>query len=177
MGHDVLDLYSGVGGFGLHAAKAGASSVMCVDASEPACAAATANASANRVSAKFNVECGDAMVYLKEARAQGRTWTRIVCDPPPFARGRAHVKDAQKKLARLNSLALASLAPGGLLLTCTGSQHISDDAFLRVLTDAGHRLRRGVHVHGVWGQAADHPFAAVAEEGRALTVALVSLEA
>ena len=175
--HDVLDLYAGVGGFGLHAARAGASSVTCVDASEPACAAATAHASANRVSSKLSVACGDAMVYLKEARAQGRTWSRIVCDPPPFARGRAHVKDALKKLARLNSLALASLAPGGLLLTCTGSQHISDDAFLRVLTDAGHRLRRGVHVHGVWGQAADHPFAAVAEEGRSLSVALVSLEA
>ncbi|MGB0590997.1 MAG: class I SAM-dependent rRNA methyltransferase [Myxococcota bacterium] len=175
--HDVLDLYSGVGGFGLHAAKAGASSVTCIDASEPSCAAATANAEANRVSAKVTVECADAMVYLKEARAQGRTWTRIVCDPPPFARGRAHVKDALKKLARLNSLALASLTSGGLLLTCTGSQHISDDAFLRVLTDAGHRLRRGVHVHGVWSQSADHPFAAVAEEGRALTIALVSLEA
>lgn len=175
-GHDVLDLYAGVGGFGLHAARAGASSVICVDASEPSCAAATANAAANRVSAKVTVQCGDAMVYLKEARAEGRTWSRIVCDPPPFARGRAHVKDALKKLARLNSLALASLAPSGLLLTCTGSQHISDEAFLRVLTDSGHRLRRGVHVHGLWSQASDHPFAAVAEEGKTLTVALVSLE-
>ena len=175
--HDVLDLYSGAGGFGIHALLAGATSVMAIDASEPACRASEANAEANRVAHQLSVECGDAMVFLKEARAQGRTWSRIVCDPPAFARGRAHVKDALKKLARLNTLALAALAPGGLLLTCTGSQHISDEAFLRVLTDAGHRLRKGVHVHGVWGQAADHPFAAVAEEGRSLSVALVSLEA
>ena len=176
-GHDLLDLYCGAGGFGLHALNGGAASVLAVDASEPACRASADNADANRVGARFQVECADVMVFLKEARAQGRTWSRIVCDPPPFARGRAHVKDALKKLARLNTLALGALAPGGLLLTCTGSQHISDDAFLRVLTDAGHRLRKGVHVHGVWGQSPDHPFAAVAEEGRTLSVALVSLEA
>ena len=116
------------------------------------------------------------MVFLKEARAQGRSWSRIVCDPPAFARGRSHVKDALKKLARLNTLAMASLTPGGLLLTCTGSPHISDEAFVRVLTDAGHRLRRGVHIHEMWGQSADHPFAAVAPEGRTLTAALISLE-
>ena len=176
-GQPVLDLYCGVGGFGLHAAKAGAASVSAIDASEPACAAARDNATLNRVSGTMSVECADAMVFLKEARAQGRTWSRIVCDPPAFARGRSHVNDALKKLARLNTLALASLAPEGLLLTCTGSQHISHEAFVRVLTDAGHRLRRGVHVHGIWGQAEDHPFAAVAPEGHALSVALVSLEA
>jgi len=175
-GHEVLDLYCGAGGFGLHAAARGAQSVFAIDASETACRAAEANAEANKVSARVSVQCGDAMVFLKEAQAQGRAWPRIVCDPPKFARGRGHVKDAVNKLARLNTLAMASLTPGGLLLTCTGSPHVSDDAFVRVLTDAGHRLRRGVHVHGLWGQAPDHPFAAVAPEGRSLTVALVSVE-
>ncbi|MDP6942994.1 MAG: class I SAM-dependent rRNA methyltransferase [Myxococcota bacterium] len=172
----VLDLYCGAGGFGLRASLAGAASVLAIDTSEPACAAARTNAELNRVSETMSVHCADAMVFLKEARAQGRTWSRIVCDPPRFARGRGHLKDAQKKLARLNTLALASLEPGGLMLTCTGSPHVSEEAFMRVLTDAGHRLRRGVHVHGVWGQAPDHPFAAVAPEGWALTAALVSLE-
>ena len=34
-----------------------------------------------------------------------------------------------------------------------------------------------MHVHALWSQAADHPFAAVAEEGKTLSAALVSLEA
>ena len=36
---DLLDLYAGAGGFGLHALKKGAASVTAIDASEPACAA------------------------------------------------------------------------------------------------------------------------------------------
>ena len=172
----LLDLYCGAGGFGLHAARGGSVQVQGVDASEPACSLARKNVELNGLADRMTVTCGDAMVFLKEARAQGRSWSRIVCDPPAFARGRSHVKDALKKLARLNTLAMASLTPGGLLLTCTGSPHISDEAFVRVLTDAGHRLRRGVHIHEMWGQSADHPFAAVAPEGRTLTAALVSLE-
>lgn len=174
-GREVLDLYAYVGAFGLHALAAGAARVHAVDASGPACAAATRNAQINGVSDRHEVSCGDAMNWLKEARAQGRTFSRIVCDPPKFAHGRGHLDDALKKYARLNTLALSLLEPGGLLLTCSCSQHVSEDAFLRVLNDAGHRLRRAVRVHAVWGQGVDHPYAAVAPEGRYLTAALVSV--
>ena len=175
-GQDVLDLYTYVGGFGLHAALGNASSVVAVDTSEPACRAAQANAELNGVDKRFEVHCMDAMTFLKEARGSGRRWSRIICDPPKLARGRSHLKDAIKKYTRLNTLAMSALTPDGMLLTCSCSQHVSDDAFVRLLTDAGHRLRRGVHVHALWSQGLDHPFAAVAPEGRYLTAALVSLE-
>ncbi len=174
-GKEVLDLYSYVGAFGISALAAGATRVHAVDASGPACAAATRNAELNGFGDRHEVTCGDAMNWLKEARAQGRTFSRIVCDPPKFAHGRGHLDDALKKYARLNTLALSLLEPGGLLLTCSCSQHVSDDAFLRVLNDAGHRLRRATRVHGIWGQAPDHPYVAVAPEGRYLTAALVSV--
>ena len=93
----------------------------------------------------------------------------------PEANEARAMDDALKKYARLNTLAMACLEPGGLLLTCSCSQHVSERDFLRVLTDAGHRLRCGVEVHAVWGQGPDHPFAAVASEGRYLKAALVSL--
>ena len=173
-GESVLDLYSYVGGFGLHAARAGASSVISVDSSTSATKSAAANAARNGVSEIMEVHCADAMNWLKESRAMGRSWSRIVCDPPKFARGRKHVKDAIKKYARLNTLALSVLEPGGLMLTCSCSQHVSDDDFLRMLTDAGHRGRHSVSVHEVWTQGADHPFSAVAPEGRYLTAVLVS---
>ncbi|MCB9728060.1 MAG: class I SAM-dependent rRNA methyltransferase [Deltaproteobacteria bacterium] len=174
-GEEVADLYAYTGGFGLHAARAGASKVISVDSSGPACDTARANAAHNGLADRIEVVQADVMNWLKEARAEGRTWGRIVCDPPKFAQGRSHVGDAIAKYARLNTLAMAALAPGGLLLTCSCSQHVSEPEFLRMLTDAGHRLRRTVHVHAVWGQAPDHPFSVVAPEGRYLKAALVSL--
>ncbi len=174
-GHEVLDLYTYIGGFGLAAARAGAARVDMVDTSGPAARAAQANAELNGLAERTHVHNEDAVAFLKASRAEGRLWPRIVCDPPKFARGRGHVEEALQKYARLNTLALASLSPGGLLLTCSCSQHISEEDFLRMLTDAGHRLRKTVHVHEVWRQAPDHPFASVAPEGAYLKAALVSL--
>jgi 23S rRNA (cytosine1962-C5)-methyltransferase len=174
VGESVLDLYTYVGGFALHAARAGARSVTAVDSSKSATASAAANATLNGVDDVMEVHCADAMSWLKESRALGRTWSRIVCDPPKFARGRKHVAEAIKKYARLNTLALSALEPGGLMLTCSCSQHISNADFLRMLTDAGHRGRHSVQIHEVWTQGADHPFSSVAPEGRYLTAVLLS---
>lgn len=174
-GHNVLDLYTYIGGFGISAVRAGATGAELVDSSGPACKAAAANAELNGVSDNVTVYNEDSIAFLKTARAQGKTWSRIVCDPPKFARGRSHVEDAIQKYARLNTLALSALAPNGLLLTCSCSQHVSEDDFLRMLTDAGHRLRKTVHVHEVWRQGPDHPFASVAPEGAYLKAVLVSI--
>ena len=160
----------------MHAALAGAASVTSVDSSAPAMDRAAANAALNGISDRWEGHTGDVMSFLKEARAEDRKWDRIICDPPKFAKGRSHLDDAIKKYTRLNTLALGALAPGGLLLTCSCSQHISESAFMRLLTDAGHRLRRGVQIHGIWGQPEDHPHLAVAPEGRYLKVALVGLD-
>lgn len=174
-GAEVADLYAYSGGFGLHAARAGAQRVVSVDSSGPACDTARANAALNGLADRIEVVQADVMTWLKEAQAERRSFDRIICDPPKFAQGRSHVGDAIAKYARLNTLAMATLAPGGLLLTCSCSQHVSEPDFLRMLTDAGHRLRRTVHVHAVWGQAPDHPFSVVAPEGRYLKAAMVSL--
>ena len=174
-GKRFLDLYCYVGAFGVGAALAGATSVLAVDSSQPACDAATAHAALNGVSGHVRVECADAMTVIKQLAAQGETFDRIVCDPPKFARGRSHVGDALKKYIRLNTIAMSLLSEGGLLLSCSCSRHISEHDFLRMLTEAGHRLRRGVVVHSLASQPVDHPFSAVAPEGRYLKAALVSL--
>lgn len=174
-GRRVLDLYSYVGGFGLAALKAGAASVEAVDSSRPAVDAALANAQRNGVADRYSAVTEDAMNFLKAAHAQGRSWDRIVCDPPKFAHGRAGHDDALKKYARLNTLAMGVLAPGGLMLSCSCSQHVTEDEFLRVLTDAGHRLRRAVHVHAVWSQGPDHPWLSVAAQGKYLKAVLLTL--
>lgn len=172
-GRSVLDLCCYAGGFGLVAAARGASHVTGVDSSGPAIEAAVANADLNGVRAIVEPQRADAVAFLKDAVDRGRTWQRVVCDPPKFARGQRHVDEALKKYARLNTLAMSALAPDGVMLTCSCSQHVSTEAFLRMLTDAGHRLRRNVHVHAVWTQGPDHPFAAVAPEGHYLKAVLL----
>jgi len=174
-GRTVLDAYCHLGGFGLQAARAGARSVTQVDTSNPALELARAAARLNGLEANVEALNADAIVYLKEQQAAGKTWERIVIDPPKFAQGRSHLEDALQKYARLNTLAMATLAPGGLLLTCSCSRHVSEEEFGRMLTESGHRLRKSVRVLERWGQPADHPTVSVAPEGRYLKAWLVAL--
>jgi 23S rRNA (cytosine1962-C5)-methyltransferase len=171
----VLDAYCHVGGFGLQAARAGASHVVQVDSSNVAIDGARAAAELNGLADRTEALMADAIVYLKEAQAAGKTFDRIVVDPPKFAQGRSHLEDALQKYARLNTLAMATLSEGGLLLTNSCSRHVGEDEFGRMLTESGHRLRKSVRVLERWGQPADHPTLSVAPEGRYLKTWLVSL--
>lgn len=175
-GKSVLDAYCHFGGFGLQAARAGATKVVQVDTSNPVIAAARAAAELNGLEGKIEALNDDAINYLKESQALGRSWERIVVDPPKLAQGRGHLEDALQKYARLNTLAMATLAPGGLLLTNSCSRHVGEEEFGRMLTEAGHRLRKGVRVLERWGQPADHPTLTVAPEGRYLKSWLVALD-
>jgi len=174
-GRSMLDAYCHYGGFGLQAARAGASNVTQVDTSNPALEGAREAARLNGLDGRIEALNADAIVYLKEQQAAGRTWDRIVIDPPKFAQGRSHLEDALQKYARLNTLAMATLAPGGLLLTCSCSRHVGEEEFGRMLTESGHRLRKSVRVLERWGQPADHPTVSVAPEGRYLKAWLVAL--
>jgi len=174
-GQRVLDAYCYVGGFGISAALAGAASVTQVDSSKSAIQHARQNAALNAVDDRIEAVAYDAVNFLKEAQARGQQWDRIVCDPPKLAQGRGHVDEALKKYARINTLAMSALAPGGLMLTCSCSRHVSESGFARMLTEAGHRLRRSVQIFGQWGQPEDHPVLSVAPEGRYLKAFLVGI--
>ena len=174
-GQRVLDAYSYVGGFGIAAARAGATHVTQVDSSRAAISQAQENAALNGVGDRVEAYAVDAVNFLKEAQAKGQQWDRIVCDPPKLAQGRGHVDEALKKYARINTLAMGALAPGGMMLTCSCSRHVSEDAFARMLTESGHRLRKTVQVFSQWSQPVDHPILSVAPEGRYLKAFLIGV--
>jgi 23S rRNA (cytosine1962-C5)-methyltransferase len=174
-GQRVLDAYCYVGGFGIAAARAGATRVTQVDSSRAAISQAQENAALNGVGERVEAHAVDAVNFLKEAQAKGQQWDRIVCDPPKLAQGRGHVDEALKKYARINTLAMGALAPGGLMLTCSCSRHVSEDAFARMLTESGHRLRKTVQVFAQWSQPEDHPILSVAPEGRYLKAFLIGV--
>src|SRR5262249_17356339 len=96
----VLDCFSFLGGFGLHAARAGAAQVHFLDQSADASAAATRNAATNGLSEKCSFETANVFDWLKAQTAVKPhekvipRWDFIILDPPSFTRNRASVPDA-----------------------------------------------------------------------------------
>ena len=53
----------------------------------------------------------------------------MILDPPKFARSRKSVDDALRAYHRLNRPAVELLEPGGILVTCSCSGHVSAKTF------------------------------------------------
>jgi 23S rRNA (cytosine1962-C5)-methyltransferase len=166
-GRRVLDAFCYTGGFGLHAARAGASAVVGVDVSEPALALARANAQLNGL---YNINWVHADVFeqLDVFVAAGERFGLIVLDPPKFARARNAVEEAMRGYRRLQMLALRLLEPDGILVTCCCSGLISADMLGELLAHLAVEERRDVQILERRGQAADHPVAVTCPESNYL---------
>ena len=84
-GRRVLDAFCYTGGFGLHAARMGASTVHGVDVSEPALELARQNARLNGLE-NMTFLRADVFKHLDAAVAAGERYDLVVLDPPKFAR-------------------------------------------------------------------------------------------
>ncbi|MCB0763893.1 MAG: class I SAM-dependent rRNA methyltransferase [Flavobacteriales bacterium] len=155
-GKRVLDLFTHTGGFALHAARYGAQDVLGLDISADAVAQAERNA---RLNGLTNCRFATANVFdhLTEASRTGRQWDVIVLDPPAFAKSKGALENAYRGYKEINLRALKCIVPGGFLVTCSCSQHMTPELFRRMVSeaaqDAGRRLRE-VH-YGT--QPPDHP--------------------
>jgi 23S rRNA (cytosine1962-C5)-methyltransferase len=150
-----LDCFTYTGGFALHLARV-CESVEAVDSSEEALAAAAANAALNGVSNVRFLEA-DAFDVLKGYDNNRRAFDTIVLDPPAFARGRRQVDDALRGYKEINLRAMKMLEPGGTLVTCTCSHHISEPDFLAAIAAASRDANRRITVLERRTQSADHP--------------------
>lgn len=167
-GRSVLDLFCYSGGFGLAALKlGGAREVLAVDGSQKALALARANAELNGVS-NIHFEQGDGFETLDALRAAGERFGAIVLDPPKFARSRAALDDALMAYHRLNRGAADLLEPGGILVTCSCSGHVTREDFLHMLAGVAQRSGRDIQVLEQRGAAPDHPVSASCLEGEYL---------
>jgi len=81
----------------------------------------------------------------------------MVLDPPAFAKNRASLKAAIRGYKEINLRALKLLNPGGVLITCTCSYHVSEELFLEILAQAALDSHRRVQIVEKRMQAADHP--------------------
>lgn len=161
-----LDCFSSSGGFALHLSRC-CESVEGIDASAAAVARAMANASQNAIG---NVRFREADVFdvLASMAAQRRGFGTIVLDPPAFAKSRSAVAKALSGYKEINAKALRLLAPGGVLVTCSCSQHVGEDAFLEMLAAAAHDARRNLRILERRTQASDHPILLTVPESQYL---------
>lgn len=156
-GRRVLNAFAYTGGFGIHAAAAGASEVVHIDGSAGALELAQTNVSANPSACRHCFEKAQVFEKLRDLRRAGETFDLIVLDPPKFAASRGQLERASRGYRDLNAQALRMLQPGGLLATfsCTGA--VSADVFRGLVADAAGDAGRQVLVREVLGQPADHP--------------------
>ena len=150
-----LDCFTFNGAFALHLASV-CEKVVGIDISNDAIQAAERNAQLNEIS---NVEFREANVFdaLREMEMSGEHFDTIVLDPPAFAKNRASLKSALRGYKEINLRALKLLNPGGVLITCTCSYHVSEDLFLEIIAAAAVDAKRRVQIVEKRMQASDHP--------------------
>ncbi|MHB1423155.1 MAG: class I SAM-dependent rRNA methyltransferase [Gemmataceae bacterium] len=155
-GRRVLDAFCYTGGFGLHAARAGATSVLGLDQSEPALQLARENARRNGLD-NLTFERGDVFDLLAVLAERGERFGVVVLDPPKFARARHAVEEALRGYRRLQTLALRLLEPHGFLVTCCCSGLIGMDMLEDLLAQLSAEEKRVVRILQRRGPAPDHP--------------------
>jgi 23S rRNA (cytosine1962-C5)-methyltransferase len=150
-----LDCFCYTGGFALPLARR-CESVLGVDSSAPALSGARRNQQLNGIS---NVDWREANCFdfLKAADRQGLHFDFVVLDPPAFARLKPSRDAALRAYKELNLRALKILSPGGFLITCSCSFHVSESDFIEAVASAALDARRGVSVVERRTQSRDHP--------------------
>jgi 23S rRNA (cytosine1962-C5)-methyltransferase len=159
----VLDCFSFLGGFGLHAARAGAAHVHLLDQSADAIAAATRNAATNGLAEKCSFEAVNVFDWLKAQTAVKPhekvvpKFDLIILDPPSFTRNRASVPDALRGYKEIHLRALKLLKPGGMLATFCCSHHVDIVTFQDVILSAAYDTRHVLRRVATYSQSPDHP--------------------
>ncbi len=151
----LLDCFCYTGGFAVTLAQQ-CESVLGIESSAEALRLARRNQELNGLT---NIEWRDANCFdfLKAADQEGRHFDTVVLDPPPFARQKSKLESALRGYKELNLRALKILNPGGFLITCSCSFHVSEADLLEAIASAALDAHRTVTVVERRTQSRDHP--------------------
>lgn len=152
-----LDICTYQGGFALHLAQH-CERVTGVDASRAALLVADCNLELNpTLPAQVDWIEADAFELLREYEATAQQFDTIVLDPPAFAKSKRAAESALRGYKELNLRAMKLLRPGGTLVTCSCSHHVSLAEFTDVVAAAASDAERRVQLLEIHGAAPDHP--------------------
>jgi 23S rRNA (cytosine1962-C5)-methyltransferase len=126
-----------------------------VDSSRPALEMAEKNATLNGRELEW-IEA-NAFDLLRDYAAANRRYDTVVLDPPAFAKTKRDLDKALRGYKELNLRAMKMLRPGGILVTCSCSFHVSAAEFLGVVADAARDAHKDLRVVETRGAAKDHP--------------------
>jgi 23S rRNA (cytosine1962-C5)-methyltransferase len=150
-----LDAFTYAGGFAVQIAEQ-CDQVQAVDMSATALEFARSNAERNGLK---NIECieANAFDFLRERHKEGDRYDTIILDPPAFAKNRESLEGALRGYKEINNRAMRLLRPGGVLITCSCSHHVTEPLFAEMLADAAKDAGCWLRVLERRVQASDHP--------------------
>jgi 23S rRNA (cytosine1962-C5)-methyltransferase len=169
-GRDVLNCFCYTGGFSLQALAGGAKSVISIDSSGPALAAATRNVAINPHLDASRAEWREDDVFqaLRGFKAEGRKFDMVILDPPKFAPSAAHAERAARAYKDINLLGLRLLNPGGILMTYSCSGGIGLEMFQKIVASAAADVGVEARIIHRLSAAPDHPVGLAVPEGEYL---------
>ena len=174
-GQRVLEAFCHTGAFGVQAALAGAQSVEGLDVSAAAVALAKAHAEQNHLVSICDYRQADAFDELRVLERNQQRYGLVILDPPAFARSKKAVPHALAGYKDINLRGLRLLEPGGVLVSCSCSQPVSDDDFWKMLQSAARDANRQIRLLEQRGQGPDHPVLAGMPETRYLKCFIVQV--
>lgn len=158
-GRTVLNAFSFSGGFSLYAARGGAVSVTDLDISAHALASAKQNFAMNEsdptiARCRHELVQADAFDWLQVN--DPRRFDLIVLDPPSFAKRETERAGAIRAYERLAGLGIQHLAPGGILVACSCSAHVTAEEFFEAARRSGTKSGKRFQEIRTTSHAPDH---------------------
>jgi 23S rRNA (cytosine1962-C5)-methyltransferase len=172
---EVLDVYSYVGAFGLHAARAGAK-VLLVDKDATALGVAEQTARRHGLWERMGVRWGDALEVMQSLHDGGRKFSHIVLDPPTLVKRKEDVPRTKRLFVELCTRAMNILRGYGILFLSSCAHYITVNDLLDVARNAADTRHRRVEVLDVTYQPADHPWILQAPETLYLKTLVMRVE-
>ena len=173
-GKNVLNCFSYTGGFSVYALGAGAKLAVSVDASESALKLAEENYQLNGFKEKqCEFICADVKDYLqgllnKDPELGSPGFDVIILDPPAFIKDRHKIYEGVQGYKKINEAAMRLLPPGGILVSCSCSQHLSLTDFRHIISESAGRAGRTVQILETYTHGIDHPQLTAFTEGKYL---------
>jgi 23S rRNA (cytosine1962-C5)-methyltransferase len=163
-GARVLDCFCHTGSFSVYAAAYGAREVIGIDIAVPALALAEKNASRNGFGGLCAFRHANAFDELRALEKNKEKFDLIILDPPAFTKSKRALEGAVRGYKEINLRAMKILHPGGFLVTCTCSYHMTESRFLEVIMDAAQDAGRQLRLVELRRQSKDHPMLLAAAE-------------
>lgn len=157
-GDRVLDVFTYTGGFAIHAAIAGAEEVIAIDKSPRAIETAKENAKLNGVEDRIKFIVGSAFEEMEKLQKKGEKFDIVILDPPAFVQHEKDLQAGMRAYFNVNFAGLNLVKDGGILVTCSCSQHVDLQMFKDMIIAAGAKAGKFLKMLEPYRtQAPDHP--------------------